>query len=130
MDRGAWWVTFHGVTKSRTRLSDCHFHVTEEVDSNLSDPAVQLPPGLHCRHCPEPGVALGAGWAIPLAALSEVGEPPRVGFGWPGLCVSSHAGRECGQSPWNQALCYCFVGLSGPAHRVDPDSLHGLVCLH
>ena len=22
MDRGAWWTTVHGVTKSRTRLSD------------------------------------------------------------------------------------------------------------
>ena len=33
MDRGAWWVTVHGVTKSRTRLSDEHFHlcVCEEM---------------------------------------------------------------------------------------------------
>ena len=23
MDRGAWWVTVHGVSKSRTRLSNC-----------------------------------------------------------------------------------------------------------
>ena len=28
MDRGAWWVTVHGVTKSRTRLSDKHFHTS------------------------------------------------------------------------------------------------------
>ena len=27
MDRGAWWVTVHGVTKSWTRLSDKHFHL-------------------------------------------------------------------------------------------------------
>ena len=26
MDGGAWWATVHGVTKSRTRLSDFHFH--------------------------------------------------------------------------------------------------------
>ena len=26
MDRGAWWAAVHGVTKSRTRLSDFHFH--------------------------------------------------------------------------------------------------------
>jgi len=26
MDRGAWWATVHVVTKSRTRLSDQHFH--------------------------------------------------------------------------------------------------------
>ena len=26
-DRGAWWVTVHGVTKSRPQLSDEHFHL-------------------------------------------------------------------------------------------------------
>ena len=26
MDRGAWWATVHGVTKSQTQLSDFHFH--------------------------------------------------------------------------------------------------------
>ena len=26
VDRGAWWATVHGVTKSRTRVSDSHFH--------------------------------------------------------------------------------------------------------
>ena len=25
MDRGAWWATVHGVTKSQTRLNDFHF---------------------------------------------------------------------------------------------------------
>ena len=25
MDRGAWWATVHGVTKSRTQLSDKYF---------------------------------------------------------------------------------------------------------
>ena len=33
-DRGAWWAAVHGVTKSRTRLSDFpftfHFHALEE----------------------------------------------------------------------------------------------------
>ena len=28
VDRGAWQATAHGVTKSRTRLSDFHFHVS------------------------------------------------------------------------------------------------------
>ena len=28
MDRGAWWATVHGVTKSRTRLSDFTFTFT------------------------------------------------------------------------------------------------------
>ena len=27
MDRGAWQVTVHGVAKSRTQLSDFHFHL-------------------------------------------------------------------------------------------------------
>ena len=27
-DRGAWWATVHGVTKSQTRLSDSHFHTS------------------------------------------------------------------------------------------------------
>ena len=26
MDGGAWWATVHRVTKSRTQLSDFHFH--------------------------------------------------------------------------------------------------------
>ena len=26
MDRGAWWTTVHGVTKSQTQLSDTHTH--------------------------------------------------------------------------------------------------------
>ena len=34
MDRGAWWAAVHGVSKSRTRLSDFtfafHFHVLEK----------------------------------------------------------------------------------------------------
>ena len=28
MDRGAWWDTAHGVTKSWTRVSDEHTHLT------------------------------------------------------------------------------------------------------
>ena len=27
MDRGAWWVTVHGVSKSRTQVTDFHFHL-------------------------------------------------------------------------------------------------------
>ena len=34
MDRGAWWAAVHGVSKSRTRLSDFtftfHFHALEK----------------------------------------------------------------------------------------------------
>ena len=36
MDRGAWWATVHGVTKSQTRLSDYHFHfLMTNLDSIL-----------------------------------------------------------------------------------------------
>ena len=29
-DRGAWRATVHGVAKSRTRLSNCYFHILED----------------------------------------------------------------------------------------------------
>ena len=33
MDRGAWWATVHGVTKSRTRLSNwAHTHTVDKDD--------------------------------------------------------------------------------------------------
>ena len=28
MDRGAWWVTVHGITKSQTQPSDVHFSLS------------------------------------------------------------------------------------------------------
>ena len=31
MDRGAWWATVHGITKSQTRLSDFHFSFALET---------------------------------------------------------------------------------------------------
>ena len=48
MDGGAWWVTVHGVTKSRTRLSDCpftfHFHALEkEMATHSSVLAWRIP---------------------------------------------------------------------------------------
>ena len=40
MDRGAWWASVHGVSKSRTRLSDFtftfHFHALEKEMANHS----------------------------------------------------------------------------------------------
>ena len=32
MDGGAWWATVHGVTKSRTQLSDFTYHETKRRD--------------------------------------------------------------------------------------------------
>ena len=36
MDRGAWWATVHGVTKSRARLSTGHTHTIPPIKSTLS----------------------------------------------------------------------------------------------
>ena len=36
MDRGGWWATVHGVTKSWTRLSDKHIHI-HMLRENQSD---------------------------------------------------------------------------------------------
>ena len=33
MDRGAWQLTVHGVTKSWTRLSDSHTHARQNVQA-------------------------------------------------------------------------------------------------
>ena len=48
MDGGAWWAAVHGVTKSRTRLSDFtftfHFHALEkEMATHSSVPAWRIP---------------------------------------------------------------------------------------
>ena len=48
MDRGAWWATVHGVTKSQTRLSDFtftfHFHALEkEMATHSSILAWRIP---------------------------------------------------------------------------------------
>ena len=48
MDRGAWWAVVHGVSKSRTRLSDFtftfHFHASEkEMAAHSSILAWRIP---------------------------------------------------------------------------------------
>ena len=47
MDGGAWWVTVHGVMKSRTRLSDLtftfHFHAPEKEMATHSSVLAWLP---------------------------------------------------------------------------------------
>ena len=40
MDRGAWWATVHGVTKSWTRLSDFTLFLEEWLCSNRSTVAL------------------------------------------------------------------------------------------
>ena len=51
MDGGAWWATVHGVTKSRTRLSDftttqqlhCFLHLTIHIRYFLVDWTYEIP---------------------------------------------------------------------------------------
>ena len=49
MDGGAWWATVHGVTKSRTRLSDftftSHFHALEKEMATQSSVLAWRIPG-------------------------------------------------------------------------------------
>ena len=50
MDRGAWWAAVHGVTKSRTRLSDFtftfHFHGLEKEMATHSSVLAWRIPGM------------------------------------------------------------------------------------
>ena len=60
MDRGAWWAAVHGVTKSRTRLSDFtftfHFHALEKEMATHSSVLAWRIPGMG-----EPGGLLSMG---------------------------------------------------------------------
>ena len=55
MDKGAWWATVHGVTKSRTQLNTFtfHFHALEKELATHSSvlawriPGTMEPGGLH-----------------------------------------------------------------------------------
>ena len=40
MDRGAWWATVHGVTKSQTRLKQLSVHAHQEVRTSFVDKVV------------------------------------------------------------------------------------------
>ena len=61
MDGGAWWAAVHGVTKSRTRLSDFtftfRFHALEEETATHSSVLAWRIPGTG-----EPGGLLSTGW--------------------------------------------------------------------
>ena len=54
MDGGAWWAAVHGVTKSRTRLSDFHFSLSCIGEGNGN------PLQCSCLENPRGG---GASWA-------------------------------------------------------------------
>ena len=74
MDRGAWWASVHGVTKSRTRLSDFtftfHLHALEKEMATHSSVLAWRIPGMA-----EPG------------GLPSMGSH-RVGHNWCDLAVA------------------------------------------
>ena len=99
MDRGAWWAAVHGVTKSRTRLSDFtftfHFYALEKEMATHSNVLAWRIPGTV-----EPG-------GLPSMGLH------RVGHDWSNLAAAAAglpwwlSGREsacqcrrCGFNPW------------------------------
>ena len=85
MDKGAWWAAVHGVTKSRTRLSDFtfafHFHALEKAMATHSNVLACRIPGTG-----EPG-------GLPSMGLHRVGHDwsdLAAGVAAPkGLCFST-----------------------------------------
>ena len=77
MDRGAWWAAVHGVTRSRTRLSDFplffHFHALEKEMATHSSVLTWRIPGVG-----EPG-------GLPSMGLH------RVGHDWSDLAAAAAA---------------------------------------
>ena len=49
MDRGAWWSSVHGVTKSQTQVSDFTFPLQVYIHIKLNRWAVHLKLTLHCK---------------------------------------------------------------------------------
>ena len=80
MGRGAWWAAVHGVTKSRTRLSDFpftfHFHALEKEMATHSSLLAWRIPGMG-----EPG------------GLPSMGSH-RVGHDWSDLAVAADPGSS------------------------------------
>ena len=90
MDGGAWWAAVHGVTKSRTRLSDFpftfHFHALEKEMATHSSVLAWRVPGTG-----EPG------------GLPSM-ESHRVGHDWSDLAAAAAAAAAC--VSWR-----CFITL-------------------
>ena len=79
MDGGAWWAAIHGVTKTRTRLSDFpftfHFHVLEKEMATHSSVLAWRVPGMG-EPCGLPSMGLhrvGHDWSDLAVAVSSMG---------------------------------------------------------
>ena len=97
MDGGAWWATVHGVTKSRTQLSDFtspfHFHALEkEMETHSSVLAWRIP-----------------GMAGP-GGLPSVGSH-RVGHDWCNLAAAAaYPFSSRSSRPRSQTRVTCIAG--------------------
>ena len=60
MDRGAWQVTVHGVTKSQTQLSKYHFHFQTLSRTSEAVLLVKNPP-VNAGDKGDPGLISGSG---------------------------------------------------------------------
>ena len=76
MDGGAWWATVHGVTKSRTQLSDFtftfHFHALEKEMATHSDVLAWRIPGTGEPGGLPSGVAQSRTWLRRLSSSSSI----------------------------------------------------------
>ena len=66
MDRGVWWVTVHGVTKSQTQLSDQHFHRVSQVMLVVKSPPAKAGEARGEDLIPGSGRSPGEGTGNPL----------------------------------------------------------------
>ena len=98
MDGGAWWATIHGVTKSRTWLSNFtftfHFHALEKAMATHSSVFAWRIPGTG-----EPG------------GLPSMGSH-RVGHDWSGLAAAAAAAGNCWRRKWQPIRVF----LPGKSH--------------
>ena len=113
-DRGAWWVTVHGVTKSRPQLSDEHFHlcVCKEMaelnfERQIKTVHKEKPGMAHTEHAQRPILHPSTQPSIPQSSpmAARAGGQDAVNPGQtaslPSLCLQSH--KEVGSGGWGQA---------------------------
>ena len=120
MDGGAWWAAVHGVTKSRTWLSNfsftVHFHALEkEMATHSSVLAWRIPGTGEPGRLPSLGLhRVGHDWSDAAAASANVGDAGSIpGLGRPlEKKMATHSsilaweiydqGSMVGYSPWSQ----------------------------
>ena len=109
MGGGAWWAAVHGVSKSRTRLSDFtftfHFHALEKEMATHSSVLAWRTPGTG-----EPG------------GLPSMGSH-RVGHDWSDLAAAAAAAAASTKKKF-KSLALCRKNNRGYGRRIFPMILH------